>query len=455
MKLWEKRFKDRKEDPFLERFNASITEDFFLFGAEIEASRAYAKALYKAGILEESELESILNGLDKVVEKVKRGIDARKYEDVHTLVESLLIDEIGDVGKKLHTGRSRNEQVVTDEKIWLRHRLIGLIELVKELQSTVIEIAEENFDVIFPGYTHLQQAQPVLFSHYIMSLFWALERDKERVLMALKRLTTLPLGSGALAGTSVPLDRDYLTNELGFRKPTENSMDAVADRSFILDTLFAISMIALDLSRYSEDFIIYSSREFGFIELEDHISTSSSLMPQKKNPDFFELIRGKVGRFISYLDSLMITVKGLPMTYNKDLQEDKVPIFRAVSEIEEILVVFNKCLKGIHPVPDKIRAKMDSFMLATDLVDYLVEKGVPFREAHGIVGEIVFAAQKEGKELRELSIDEFKKFSDVFDEEVFEVFDFEKSVRNKKTYGSTNPEAVRKQIEKAREILKD
>ncbi len=454
MKLWEKRFKDRKEDPFLEKFNASITEDFFLFGAEIEASRAYAKALHKAGILSENELKIILDGLDKVVEKVKNGIDARQYEDVHTLVESLLIDEIGDVGKKLHTGRSRNEQVVTDEKIWLRHRLIGLIELLKELQGTVIKVAEENFDVIFPGYTHLQQAQPVLFSHYIMSLFWALERDKERLLMALKRLTTLPLGSGALAGTSVPLDRDFLAKELGFREPTENSMDTVADRSFLIDALFAISMIALDLSRYAEDFIIYSSREFGFLELEDHISTSSSLMPQKKNPDFFELIRGKTGRFVSYLNSLIVTVKGLPMTYNKDLQEDKFPIFRAVSEIEEILVAFNKCLKGIHPVPEKIREKMDSFMLATDLVDYLVGKGIPFREAHGIVGEIVFTAQKEGKELRELSIEELRKFSDVFDEAVYEVCDFEKSIKNKKTYGSTNPEFVRKQIEKAREILK-
>ncbi len=453
MKLWERRFKDRKEDPYLEEFNASITEDFFLFNSEIIASKAYAKALHEAGILSDEELSQILNGLDEVVERVKAGVEARKYEDVHTLVESLLIDEIGDVGKKLHTGRSRNEQVVTDEKLWMRGRIIGLIELLKELQRTVIKVAEENFDIIIPGYTHLQQAQPVLFSHYIMSLFWALERDKDRLLMALKGLTSSPLGSGALAGTTIPIDREKLAKEMGFREPTENSMDSVADRSFILDALFAISMIAIDLSRFSEDFIIYSSREFGFLELEDHISTSSSLMPQKKNPDFFELIRGKTARFISYLTSLMVTLKGLPMTYNKDLQEDKFPLFRAFTEIEEIIMVFNKCLLGIHPAQENILRKMDSFMLATDLVDYLVAKGIPFREAHGIVGELVYTAQAEGKELKQLSLDEFKKFSPAFEDDVFEIFDFRKSVERKKTCGSTNPEFVRKQIERAKKII--
>ncbi len=453
MKLWDRRFKDRKEDPLLEKFNSSIEEDFFLFGAEIEASRAYARALNRAGVIDDDELKRILTGLDRVVQRVRSGVDAKKFEDVHTLVEALLIEEIGETGKKLHTGRSRNEQVVTDEKIWLRGKVIYLIDLLVDLQRTVISVAEEYFDVIFPGYTHLQQAQPVLFSHYIMGLFWALERDKNRLLFSLREIMKLPLGSGALAGSTLDIDRRELAKSLGFREPSENSMDAVSDRSFILDVLYAVSMIALDLSRYSEDFIVFSSREFRFFELSDSISTSSSLMPQKKNPDFFELIRGKAGKFLSYFQSLYVTLKGLPMTYNKDLQEDKIPLFNAITEIGELIVVFKKCLEGIRPVEEEILSRMDTFMLATDLVDYLVDRGVPFREAHGIVGEIVYMAHKEGKELAELSLDEFKKYSEAFEEDVFRVFDFRKSVERKRTYGSTNPDRVREQIERARNLV--
>ncbi len=455
MKLWERRFKDRKEDPYLEKFNASIEQDFFLFGAEIDASKAYAKALNRAGIISHEELKEILSGLNRVVERVKAGVDATKYEDVHTLVEALLVEEIGETGKKLHTGRSRNEQVVTDEKIWMRGKIISILDLILDLQKTVIDVAEKYFDVIFPGYTHLQQAQPVLFSHYIMSLFWALERDKGRLLVSLKEVLKLPLGSGAIAGSTVNIDRQSLARELGFREPAENSIDAVSDRSFILDALYAVSMIALDLSRYSEDFIIYSSKEFGFIELDDRISTSSSLMPQKKNPDFFELIRGKAGRFFSYLQSLYVTLKGLPSAYNKDLQEDKLPLFQALTEIGDLLIVFKKCLEGIRPVRENILEKMDTFMLATDLVDYLVEKGVPFREAHGIVGEIVYEAQKQGKELGELKIDEFRRYSEAFDEDVYRVFDFRRSVERKKTIGSTNPEMVKEQIKRAKKLVLD
>ena len=453
MKLWDRRFKDRKEDPLLEKFNSSIEEDFFLFGAEIEASRAYARALNRAGVIDDDELKRILTGLDRVVQRVRSGVDAKKFEDVHTLVEALLIEEIGETGKKLHTGRSRNEQVVTDEKIWLRGKVIYLIDLLVDLQRTVISMAEEYFDVIFPGYTHLQQAQPVLFSHYIMGLFWALERDKNRLLFSLREIMKLPLGSGALAGSTLDIDRRELAKSLGFREPSENSMDAVSDRSFILDVLYAVSMIALDLSRYSEDFIVFSSREFRFFELSDSISTSSSLMPQKKNPDFFELIRGKAGKFLSYFQSLYVTLKGLPMTYNKDLQEDKIPLFNAITEIGELIVVFKKCLEGIRPVEEEILSRMDTFMLATDLVDYLVDRGVPFREAHGIVGEIVYMAHKEGKELAELSLDELKKYSEAFEEDVFRVFDFRKSVERKRTYGSTNPDRVREQIERARNLV--
>lgn len=453
MKLWDKRFKSRKIIPLLENFNASIKEDNFLYKAEIEASKAYAKALEKTSILSKDELDRILSGLNKIKENIEQGENLDQFEDIHSAIEILLTKEIGEAGKKLHTGRSRNEQVVTDERLYLKEKIPEVIEILKNTQENVIKLAEDNFDVIMPGYTHLQQGQCILFSHYITSLFWQLERAKSRLNDLVKRIDVLPLGVGALAGSSVAIDREYLKGILGFSSISENSIDSVSDRSFILEALFALSLILLDLTRFSGDFVIFSSHEFGFLELDESIATSSSLMPQKKNPDFFELIRASSGRVFGYLTSLFITIKGLPFAYNKDLQEDKIPLHNGIEETIEVLKVFDYTLNQIKPKKEDILKRVSPFLLSTDLVDYLVAKGVVFREAHGIVSEIVNYAEKEKKELNELNLEEFKGFSEKFTSDVSKVFDFTNSVKMKKTYGSTNPDFVKQQIEKAKKLI--
>ena len=453
MKVWDKRFKDREVIPILEEFNSSIKQDQFLYRAEIEASKAYAKALRKASILTNDELKKVLSGLETVKNRIEAGENLSKFEDIHSAIELLLTEEIGETGKKLHTGRSRNEQVVTDERLYLKKKIPQIINLLKKIQANVIKSAEENFDVVMPGYTHLQQAQCVLFSHYIMSLFWQLERDKDRLRDTLKRVDALSLGVGALAGSSISIDREYMKKVLGFSSVTENSMDTVSDRSFVIESLFAFSLILLDLGRFMEDLIIFSSQEFGYLEIDDCISTSSSLMPQKKNPDFFELIRASSGKVFGYLTSLFITIKGLPSTYNKDLQGDKIPIHNSANETIKTLEVFNYILNRIKPKKEEILDKMSPFLLSTDLVDYLIMKGLTFREAHGIVGEIVDYAQKENKELNLLRIDEFKNFCDLFNDDVYDVFSFENSIKKKRTYGSTNPKYVKIQMEKAKGLI--
>jgi len=365
----------------------------------------------------------------------------------------MLIEEIGETGKKLHTGRSRNEQVVTDERLYLKEKIPQLIERLRKIQTSVMKLAEKYFDVVMPAYTHLQQGQCVLFSHYIMSLFWPLERGKERLRDLLKRIDKLPLGAGALTGTTLPLDREYLSELLGFGSITENSMDSVAERSFILETLFVLSVILLDLGRYAEDFIIFSSREFGYILLANTISTSSSLMPQKRNPDFFELIRASSGKLFGNLAELFVVLKGLPLTYNKDLQEDKIPLYSGVEDTLKVLEVFDQVVSKIKLDKEQIQNKIDPSLFATDMVDYLVEKGIPFREAHGIVGAIVYHAEREGKKFNELKLEELKKFSLFFDEKVFEIFDPVHSVNQKKSAGSTSPEEVKIQIENAKKLI--
>ncbi len=453
MKVWQRRFMTRENIPLLESFNASIEKDKFLYDAEIKGSLTYAQALKSALILSDDEFNSIELGLKKVKERIESGEDLSVFEDIHSAVELLLIDEIGETGKKLHTGRSRNEQVVCDERLWLKEKVPELINLLIEIQKTTISLAKEHIEVVMPGFTHLQQGQCVLFSHYIMSLFWQMERGKERLKGALNRINYLTLGSGALAGSTVSLDRNYMKELLGFDMISENSMDSVSDRSFILETLFTLALITQDLSRMAEDFIIFASLEFGYIKLDDTISTSSSLMPQKKNPDFFELLRPAPAKLFGYVTQLFITIKGIPSTYNKDLQEDKEPLFKGVVESIAILKVFNLTLARIRPNKEKIETHLDSFLLATDLADYLSEKGVPFREAHGIIGAIVNYAEKSNKILTELTLSELKKFNKVFEEDVFTLFDFKSSVKKKKTYGSTNPDYVSKQIEKAEKLI--
>ncbi len=455
MKVWQKRFQSRESIPLLESFNASINQDKFLYQAEIDASLAYAKGLHDASILSDKEIVAIESGLKRVKTRIESDEDLGVFEDIHSAVELLLIDEIGDVGKKLHTGRSRNEQVSCNERLWLKEKVPQIINLLVEIQKTVLSQAQKNSEVIMPGFTHLQQGQCVLFSHYIMSLFWQMERGKMRLNDALKRIDCLPLGTGALAGSTAGLDRDYMKKLLGFGAVTENSMDTALDRSFIQETLFVLALIAQDISRTAEDFIIFASREFGYIILDDTISTSSSLMPQKKNPDFFELLRPAPARLFGYLTQLFITIKGIPSTYNKDLQEDKIPLYKGVEDTIEILQVFNITLSKISPNKEVLIKSMDSFLLATDLADYLTEKAIPFREAHGIIGAITNYAEKNNKTLNALTLDELKQFSEVFDEDVFAVFDFNNSLKKKKTYGSTNPEQVQIQIQKAMALIEE
>jgi len=452
-KTWARRFAARPEDPRLEAFNASIHEDRFLAEAEIRASLAYAGALERARVLTAAEGKRIAAGLAAVRGKIARGDGLERYEDIHSAVELMLIEAIGEAGKKLHTGRSRNEQVATDERLYLKDRLPAVLELIRGCQRAVIALAEEHPDVVMPGYTHLQQAQCVLFSHYIMSLFWPLERAKARLRDALERIDVMPLGSGALAGTTAPIDREGLRRALGFGASSENSMDAVADRSHILETLSVLLMLLLDVSRYAEDFIIFSSREFGFLELDEAIATSSSLMPQKKNPDFFELIRAGAGRLFGHFSRMAVIMKGLPSTYNKDCQEDKEPLFRGVEDAIRILSVFETTLGKIRPRGEAIQAKIDPSLFATDLVDYLTGKGVSFREAHGLVGELVKLAEERGKPLDALEPADFGRVHALFAPDVHEVFDGARSVRLKKTPGSTHPAQVKRQIAKAKRLI--
>ncbi len=453
MKVWEKRFQSREHIPLLEKFNASILDDCFLYKTEITASLAYAKGLAKAGVLTKDEYNSIESGLDTVQRRIEAGESLESFEDIHSAVELMLIEEVGEVGKKLHTGRSRNEQVATDERLWLKERTEALLDLLTEIQQTVIEKAEEHPDLIMPGYTHLQQGQPVLFSHYIMTLFWQMERAKQRLKDALKRTNCLSLGVGALAGSTIAIDRELLKNELGFAHCSENSLDTVSDKSFILETLFALALTFQDVARASEDFIIFASQEFGYIDLDDTIATSSSLMPQKRNPDYFELLRAVPGVIFGYVTQLFLVIKGLPSTYNKDLQNDKEPLQKGIEKSIEALGVFNIALAKIYPNKERIAAALNSFLLATDLVDYLVEKGVSFREAHGIIGAIVDNAEKSSKPLHAYTAEELQIFSNLFTEDVSKVFDFKHSLEKKKSQGSTNPQEVLKQIARAKELL--
>jgi argininosuccinate lyase len=452
VKVWDRRFAGRREDPRLEAFNASIREDAFLAGAEIAASRAYAQALRRAGVLSAGEASAVSRGLARVKKRIEAGEDLGAYEDIHSAVELLLIEEIGEAGKKLHTGRSRNEQVATDERLYLKAEIPKMLDRLRAGQRALVALAEKYPDVVMPGYTHLQQAQLVLFAHYVLSFFWPLERAKSRLKDALSRIDVLPLGSGALAGTTVPIDRAALARSLGFAAVSENSLDAVADRSFILETLSALALLLLDLGRFAEDAVVFASREFGFLVLDDAIATSSSLMPQKKNPDFFELIRAGAGRLYGHFSRLFVTVKGLPSSYNKDLQDDKIPLRAGIEDAARTLEVFAITLKNIRPDREAIARRSEPFLYATDLVDHLTAKGVPFREAHGVVGAAVRYAEKLRRPLDRLTPREFRRFHPLFGDDVLEVFDPARSVRLKKTSGSTHPARVKAQIARAKAL---
>ena len=454
MKLWGGRFA-QPTDELMERFNRSLDFDWRLYTADIQGSMAYAKALTRAGIITSEERDLLLDGLSQVRAEFEGGTfrPTPGDEDIHTAVERRLQELIGPVAGKLHTGRSRNDQVVTDVRFYLMEHLDRLGGLLTDLQGAIIEQAEAHLDLLMPGYTHLQRAQPVRFSHWLLSYFWMLQRDRERLRDARRRVAVCPLGSGALAGHSLGIDREFLARELGFQAISENSIDAVSDRDFILEVLSGSAILGIHLSRLAEDLTLYASAEFAFVELSEAYSTGSSLMPQKKNPDSAELMRGKAGRLVGNLVSLLVTVKGLPSAYDKDLQEDKEPLFDTLDTLELVLPVAAGMMRTLRVNPDRMHAALDDSMLSTDLADYLVRKGVPFRQAHNIVGRIVRYGIERGKPLRDLSLAEWQRVWPLFEADVADVFDFQRSVEQKDSPGGTARSAVEAQIARARELM--
>ena len=454
MKLWGGRF-TQPTDGLMERFNRSFDFDWRLYAADIQGSMAYAKALTRAGIITDDERDLLLDGLSQVRAEFEGGTfqPTPGDEDIHTAVERRLQEFIGPVAGKLHTGRSRNDQVVTVVRFYLMEHLDRLGGLLTDLQGAIIEQAEAHLDLLMPGYTHLQRAQPVRFSHWLLSYFWMLQRDRERLRDARRRVAVCPLGSGALAGHSLGIDREFLARELGFQAISENSIDAVSDRDFILEVLSGSAILGIHLSRLAEDLTLYASAEFAFVELSEAYSTGSSLMPQKKNPDSAELMRGKAGRLVGNLVSLLVTVKGLPSAYDKDLQEDKEPLFDTLDTLELVLPVAAGMMRTLRVNPDRMHAALDDSMLSTDLADYLVRKGVPFRQAHNIVGRIVRYGIERGKPLRDLSLAEWQRVWPLFEADVADVFDFQRSVEQKDSPGGTARSAVEAQIARARELM--
>ena len=455
-KAWGGRFKERTER-IVEEFTSSLSFDIELFEEEIQASKAYAQALFRAGVLKEEETRKILRGLDEILMDWKEGkikLDP-SFEDVHMLVEGLLRKKIGEeLGGKLHTGRSRNEQVVTDLRLYLKKRISQELELLKNLMIALVLKAEEWLGVLIPGYTHLRKGQPVLISHWLMAYYEMLKRDRERLQGCLERVDVLPLGSSALAGTPYPLDREFLMNELGFSKMSDNSIDAVSDRDFVLEYLGWAVILMVHLSRMAEDLILWSTEEFDFVELPESFCTGSSLMPQKKNPDVLELIRGKVGRVLGDFCALSTTLKGLPLTYNRDLQEDKEVLFDALKTVEGSLQVFTPLIEGLRLKELNLKKALErGFLLATELADYLVQKGLPFREAHRVCGRIVLYCEERGKELSELKLEELKEFYPLIEEDVFQFLDPLHALNRRNLKGGTSPERVKKAIEKAKKEL--
>lgn len=455
MKLWGGRFSEGLQSEAAE-YNNSIAFDWRLAEADIRGSLAWAKALAQAGVLAETEASQICAGLDQVLSEALSGqfVIQPSDEDVHTAVERRLTELIGSVGGKLHTGRSRNDQVATDFRLWLMVEIDALEQRLAQAQAALVWRAENDLGILMPGYTHLQRAQPVLLSHWWLSHFWPLARDSERLHQLRARVAVLPLGSGALAGSPFVVDRAWLASELGFDAFSPNSLDAVSDRDFAAEFLFIAALVGVHLSHLSETLIIFSSAEFGFIELSDDYSTGSSLMPQKKNPDPLELTRGKAGMLIGRLTGLLATLKGLPSAYDKDLQEDKLPVFEAADTLRLMLPVVAGLLYKLTVKPEALRRALDPAMLATDLADYLVQRGIPFREAHGLVGQVVRRAQALGVTIDRLSQSELQSISPVFGQDVADVFQFQASVDRRSLPGGTGSEAVKEQLAQAKERLK-
>jgi argininosuccinate lyase len=452
MTLWGGRF-EMGTDELLRQFGDSIAFDRRMYAADVRGSIVYAAELARAGLITDQECDRLIEGL----EQIKAEFDVGTFqiqpgdEDIHTAVERRLGELVGPVAGKLHTGRSRNDQVATDLRLYLLEEIAVLREALTDLQAAIVAKAEAHLEVIMPGYTHVQQAQPVLFSHWLMSFFWRLQRDGERLADLTKRVRVCPLGAGPLAGNPFGVDRPALAACLGFTGVAQNSMDAVSDRDFAVEFLAWAALVQVHLSQLAEDVIVWASREFGFVEVAEAYSTGSSIMPQKKNPDSLELVRGKSGRVIGHLTGLLATLKGLPSSYDKDLQEDKEALFDTIDTLKMEMPVVAGVIGTLTVNGERMAAALDDGMLATDLADYLVRRGVPFRESHGLVGQIVRRAEELGVSLKELGLDEYQAVHPAFAEDVYEALSFERSVEARDTEGGTAPDAVRAQIEKARE----
>jgi argininosuccinate lyase len=454
-KLWSGRFNE-PTDAFVEAFTASVEFDQRLYKYDIQGSIAHATMLARQGILSEQECALIVTGLKNIEQRISDGAFEWSVglEDVHMNIESALTDDIGDAGKKLHTGRSRNDQVATDVRLYLRHEIEIIRGEILRLQEALLELAEREADTILPGFTHLQTAQPVTFGHHMLAWFEMLQRDRERLADCNRRVNIMPLGAAALAGTTYPIDRNLTAELLGFQGPAENSLDAVSDRDFVIEFSAAAALIMMHLSRFSEELIIWSSAQFGFVELSDSFCTGSSIMPQKKNPDVPELVRGKSGRVFGHLVALLTLMKSQPLAYNKDNQEDKEPLFDTVDNLKGSLRVFADMVPAIGCRRDRMRsAAMQGFATATDLADYLVRKGMPFRDAHEVVGKAVALCVDKGCDLAELTLDELQGFSDLIGEDVFDILTLEGSVAARNHIGGTAPEQVRKALLRARQRL--
>ncbi|MBR7045796.1 MAG: argininosuccinate lyase [Lachnospiraceae bacterium] len=453
--LWGGRF-TKETDASVKAFNDSLRFDSRLYHEDIEGSIAHASMLGRQGIISAEEADTIINGLGVILSEIESGdlVFTDEYEDIHSFVEANLIERIGDAGKKLHTGRSRNDQVALDMRLYTRRQIDLMHSELKDLLQVILDIMEKNTETFMPGFTHLQKAQPVTLAHHFGAYFEMFRRDLLRLEDCRERMNYCPLGSGALAGTTYPLDRDYTARELGFYGPTLNSMDSVSDRDYVIEFLSDLSLIMMHLSRFSEELIIWNSNEYRFVEMDDAFSTGSSIMPQKKNPDICELVRGKTGRVYGDLFSLMTTMKGLPLAYNKDMQEDKEPAFDAIDTAHACVKLFAGMLSTLSfrkDVMEKSAAR--GFTNATDAADYLVVRGVPFRDAHGIIGRVVLYCIEEGRSIEELSLEELKSFSEAFGEDIYEAVSLKTCVDKRLTVGGPAPEVMKAVIENRKEWL--
>lgn len=446
--LWGGRF-TKETDQLVYNFNASITFDQKFYKQDIEGSIAHVTMLAKQGILTEQERDDIVRTLKEIRDEVESGRleISSEYEDIHSFVEANLIDRLGDTGKKLHTGRSRNDQVALDMRLYTRDELLHTDDLLKELLETILKIMEANTETIMPGFTHLQKAQPITLAHHMGAYFEMFKRDRLRLHDIYERMNYCPLGSGALAGTTYPLDREYTAELLGFYGPTLNSMDGVSDRDYLIEFLSACATIMMHLSRFSEEIIIWNSNEYQFVEIDDAYSTGSSIMPQKKNPDIAELVRGKTGRVYGALMSLLTTMKGIPLAYNKDMQEDKELSFDAMDTVKGCIALFTGMLATMKFHKEKMRLSANNgFTNATDAADYLVKHGVPFRDAHGIIGKIVLYCIERGIAIDDMSLEELKAICPVFEEDIYEEISMETCVNNRLTTGAPGKAAMEKVI---------